>query len=227
MTFSEAERDHQRARELRTKEDGSQSKRAKRAAKQQKKSDKKAAKRAAKRLKRDKKKRKAAPEPQASSSSSASEDDDEEDESDSEEAWLAALSPATPDHDPSASESASQFGNATASLPSRSRLIGLVHSPRRTRTRCQMGLTRRRPHQPGPLPLCAGLSARWHRLRPVRTMQPMLSRTHRCGGWLRLQRTTGALRGSAALDRTRACCTQRGCTRGGRPKSHGHSLQAT
>ena len=59
MTFSEAERDHQRARELRNKEDGSQSKRAKRAAKQQKKSDKKAAKRAAKRLKRDKKKRKA------------------------------------------------------------------------------------------------------------------------------------------------------------------------
>ena len=57
MTFSEAERDHQRARELRTKEDGSQQKRAKRAAKAQKKSDKKAAKRAAKRLKRDKKKR--------------------------------------------------------------------------------------------------------------------------------------------------------------------------
>ena len=44
MTFSEAERDHQRARELRSKEDGSQSKRAKRAAKQQKKSDKKGGK---------------------------------------------------------------------------------------------------------------------------------------------------------------------------------------
>ena len=80
MTFSEAERDHQRARELRTKDDGAQSKRAKRAAKAQKKSDKKAAKRAAKRLKRDKKKRKAAPEPQAASSSSSSEDDEDEDE---------------------------------------------------------------------------------------------------------------------------------------------------
>ena len=92
MTFSEAERDHQRARELRTKEDGSQSKRAKRAAKQQKKSDKKAAKRAAKRLKRDKKKRKAAPEPQASSSS-ASEDDADEDEDAAIERERAALVP--------------------------------------------------------------------------------------------------------------------------------------